>query len=76
LRSRSSPENLNGSFATFVSKMVVTLHPEAKLVTTAIAQYLVEVAATYSDATMNSWDFINVMIYTSKMSDFSNEMNW
>ncbi len=71
-----SPENLNGNFATFVSKMVATLHPEGKLVTTATAQYLIEGAATYSDATMKSWDFINVMIYTSKMSDFTNEMNW
>ncbi|HEY1533916.1 MAG TPA: glycosyl hydrolase family 18 protein [Polyangiaceae bacterium] len=71
-----SPGNLNGNFATFVSKMIATLHPEGKLVTTAIAQYLVEGAATYSDATMKSWDFINVMIYTGKMSDFTNEMNW
>src|SRR5882724_7356836 len=71
-----SPGNLNGNFATFVSKTVATLHPEGKLVTTAIAQYLIEGASSYSDATMKSWDFINVMIYTSKMSDFTNEMNW
>jgi hypothetical protein len=71
-----SPGNLNANFATFVSKLVTTLHPEGKLVTTAIAQYLIEGAGTYSDATMKSWDFINVMIYTSKMSDFTNETAW
>jgi chitinase len=71
-----SPGNLNANFATFVTKLVATLHPKGKLVTTAIAQYLVEGANTYSDATMKSWDFINVMIYTNKMSDFTNEMAW
>jgi chitinase len=71
-----SPGNLNANFATFVSKMVATLHPEGKLVTTAIAQYLIEGASSYSDTTMKSWDFINVMIYTNKMSDFTDEMAW
>jgi chitinase len=71
-----SPGNLNANFATFVSKMVATLHPEGKLVTTAIAQYLIEGAGSYSDTTMKSWDFINVMIYTNKMSDFTGEMAW
>jgi len=71
-----SAGNLNANFATFSSKLVTMMHAENKLATTAIAQYLIDGANTYSDATMQGWDFINVMIYTNKMSDFTSELKW
>jgi hypothetical protein len=55
-----------------------TFHPEGKLVTSALAQYIVQDANP--DATIigvvNSFDFINDMIYTSNMADYTNESSW
>jgi len=64
---------LGDNYGNFVSKIVSTLHPEGKLVTVAIAQYL---QGGMADSTLHQFDFINVMIYTNNMSDFTNEMKW
>jgi chitinase len=69
------PANLNGTFSSFAEKLIATLHPEGKLATSALAQYLIE-ESNYSQTTLDDWDFINVMIYTNKLSDFSNELTW
>jgi hypothetical protein len=55
-----------------------TFHPEGKLVTTALAQYIVQDANPDATITsvVNSFDFINDMIYTTNMSDYTNESNW
>jgi len=57
-----SPGNLGQNFSTFVDMVVAKLHPEGKLVTAAVAQYLQD---NMSDATLHAFDFINVMIYSS-----------
>ncbi|HSZ83282.1 MAG TPA: glycosyl hydrolase family 18 protein, partial [Polyangia bacterium] len=57
-----SPENLGAKYSTFVAMVVAKLHPEGKLVTAAVAQYLQD---SMSDATLHSFDFVNVMIYSS-----------
>jgi hypothetical protein len=46
----------------FVSKTVARLHPEGKLVTAAVAQYLQD---GMSDDTLHQFDFVNVMVYTN-----------
>jgi hypothetical protein len=48
------------------------MHPEGKLVTAAVAQYLQD---SMSDATLHSFDFINVMIYSS-YNDSVNALNY
>jgi chitinase len=57
-----SPENLGPKYSTFVSMVVAKLHPEGKLVTAAVAQYLQD---NMADATLHAFDFVNVMIYSS-----------
>jgi chitinase len=57
-----SPENLGAKYSTFVSMVVAKLHPEGKLVTAAVAQYLQD---QMSDATLHAFDFVNIMIYSS-----------
>ncbi len=57
-----SPENLGAKYSTFVAMVVAKMHPEGKLVTAAVAQYLQD---SMSDATLHSFDFVNVMIYSS-----------
>jgi hypothetical protein len=75
-----SPSGMTPSsnYSAFVSALMSTFHPEGKLVTSATAQYIVEGqnadATTY--ATINSFDFINDMIYSNNASDFTNEATW
>jgi GH18 family chitinase len=56
------PNHLGGDYTTFVDAVVAKLRPEGKLVTAAVAQYLQD---SMSDATMHSFDFLNIMIYSS-----------
>ena len=56
------PSNLGGDYTTFVSAVVAKLRPEGKLVTAAVAQYLQD---SMQDATLHTFDFVNVMIYSS-----------
>ena len=75
-----SPGDLksSGNYPAFVKALIATFHPEGKLVTTALAQYIVEGAnpdATIVD-TLNSFDFVNDMIYSATLSDFDNEAAW
>ena len=68
----------NGNFPEFMTKLVAKLKPEGKLVTAALAQYIVQAAGNDATVTtwLNSFDFINLMIYTTNMSDYTNELNW
>lgn len=54
--------NLGAQYTLFVNAVVGALRPSGKLVTAAVAQYLQDGMA---DATLHSFDFINVMIYSS-----------
>jgi hypothetical protein len=68
----------NGNYPAFVSALISTFHPEGKLVTTAEAMYIAQGQNTDATivATLNSFDFINDMIYSATLSDFTNEANW
>jgi chitinase len=67
-----------GNYPAFVSALISTFHPEGKLVTTAEAQYIAQGQNTDGAivATLNSFDFVNDMIYSATLSDFTNEANW
>src|SRR5262249_38122701 len=56
------PQNLGDHYSQFVSAILDRLHPEGKLVTAAVAQYLQDAMA---DETLHQFDFLNVMIYSS-----------
>jgi chitinase len=56
------PANLGAGYSAFVGAVVATLRPEGKLVTAAVAQYLQD---SMEDATLHSFDFVNVMIYST-----------
>ena len=73
-----SPDNMgsNTNYPAFVARCAQVLKPKGKLVTAAVAQYIVEGATGYSDATLNSWDFINVMIYENSVSPYTSTLKW
>jgi chitinase len=62
------PNNLGGTYSTFVAAVIAKMHPEGKIVTAAVAQYL---QSSMQDDTLHSFDFLNVMIY----SDYSDSMS-
>ena len=59
------PSNMGAPFATFVSALTSTFHPEGKLVTSAVAKYLQD---SMPDSALHQFDFINVMNYSSYTS--------
>jgi hypothetical protein len=66
-----SPNNLGANYATFVAKSIAVLRPEGKLVTAAVAQYLTSANPGGPDkATLNSFDFINLMIYAADLNTY------
>jgi chitinase len=54
--------HLGADYATFVNAVVARLRPEGKLVTAAVAEYL---QGSMQDATLHTFDFVNVMIYST-----------
>jgi chitinase len=68
----------SSNYPAFVSQLLSTFHPEGKLVTTALAQYIVQDAGQSQTviATANSFDFVNDMIYTTNMNDYTSEAGW
>jgi chitinase len=56
------PSSMGAPFATLVSTLTSTFHPEGKLVTAAVAPYL---QSSMPDAALHQFDFINVMCYSS-----------
>jgi hypothetical protein len=68
----------SGNYPAFVSALLSTFHPEGKLVTTAQAQYIAQGQNTDATivATLSSFDFVNDMIYSATLGDFSNEASW
>jgi GH18 family chitinase len=68
----------SSNYPAFVKALLSTFHPKGMLVTTALAQYIAQDANT--DATLQavyqSFDFINDMIYTTTLSDYTNEASW
>ena len=76
---RGNDMTSSGNFAAFAAQLVSTLRPEGKLVTAALAQYIVEDAGS-SDPVVKKWlaafDFINLMIYSTNMSAYTKELAW
>jgi chitinase len=68
----------SSNYPAFVSQLVSTFRPKGMLVTTALAQYIAQDAN--SDAVLmgvfQSFDFINDMIYTTNLNDYTNEASW
>jgi chitinase len=66
------------NYPAFVSKLITTFHAEGKLVTTDSAQYIVQ--GQNPDATivaaLNSFDFINDMIYSTNVNDYTSDAAW
>jgi GH18 family chitinase len=67
-----SPSNFGAPFGTFISALVKTLHPEGKLVTAAVAQYLQN---NMPDSALHEFDFINDMIYSSDVNGATSELD-
>jgi GH18 family chitinase len=59
------PSSMGAPFATFVSVLTSTFHPQGKLVTAAVAKYLQD---SMPDSALHHFDFINVMNYSSYAS--------
>jgi len=55
------PNNVGANFSTFAADCINTFHPQGKLVTAAVAQYITQ--GNMSNSTLFSFDFINVMVY-------------
>ncbi len=70
---KESQGEVGDLYATFVSKVIAKLHPEGKLVTAAVAQYL---QPYMNDDTLHSFDFVNIMIYSSNTSDYTSQANY
>jgi len=70
---KESSAEVGSAYATFVSKAIAKLRPEGKLVTAAVAQYL---QPYMLDSTLKSFDFVNVMIYTSNTGDYTSEASY
>ncbi len=68
----------SSNYPAFVSQLISTFHPEGKLVTSALAQYIVQDQNPDATilATIQSFDFINDMIYSTNMSDYTSEVAW
>jgi hypothetical protein len=67
-----------GNYPAFVSALISTFRPEGKLVSSALAQYIVQDAGANAAlfTVINSFDFINLMIYSTNMNDYTSEVNW
>jgi len=59
---QESPTNFGQPYTDFVTALVAKFHPEGKLVTAAVAQYL---EGSIQDTALKQFDFINVMVYGS-----------
>jgi hypothetical protein len=68
---KESTAEVGSLYGTFVSKVEAKLHPEGKLVTAAVAQYL---APYMPNATLLSFDFVNIMTYSTNTGDYTNDL--
>jgi chitinase len=75
---RGGSMSASTNFGPFVDKLNSTLKPKGKLVTAALAQYIISAAG--NSATVKAWlasfDFINVMIYSTSAATYTRELNW
>ncbi len=66
------------NYPAFIGALISTFRPEGKIVSSALAQYIVQDAGANAGlfTVIKSFDFVNLMIYSTKMSDYTNEANW
>jgi GH18 family chitinase len=70
---KESTGEVGDNYGMFVSKLIATLHPEGKLVTAAVAQYL---QPYMNDDTLHSFDFVNIMTYSGNVGDYMNDVGF
>jgi chitinase len=75
---RGADMKSSGNFPAFVNKLISTFRPKGELVTAALAQYIIQAAGTDAAllSVLSSFDFINLMIYSTNMSSYTSELNW
>jgi chitinase len=61
------PANMGANYESFVNALIAKLHPEGKFVTAPVAEWL-QTQGVMSNATLHSFDFVSVMVY-SNLSD-------
>ena len=66
------PGNMGAPYATFVSSLIAKEHSGGRIVTAAVAEWL-QTQNVMSNATLQSFDFVNVMVY-SNISDCESNM--
>src|SRR5260370_11859242 len=66
------PNNMGTPYATFAADLISTFHPQNKIVTAAVAQYLQSAMPT---STLLQFDFVNVMNY-SNLSNAQTAMSY
>jgi hypothetical protein len=75
---RGNDMTSTSNYPAFISALISTFRPEGKIVSSALAQYIVQDAGANAGlfTVIKSFDFVNLMIYSTKMSDYTNEVNW
>jgi hypothetical protein len=76
---RGSGLKSSTNFSKFLSQLIAKLRPQGKVVSCALAQYIIEDTGDSVDTTaawLNTYDFINLMIYNSNMSTYTKELDW
>jgi hypothetical protein len=66
------PSNMGANYEAFVSALIAQLHPEGKIVSAAVAEWL-QSQNVMSNSTLQSFDFVNVMVY-SNLSDCQTDL--
>jgi GH18 family chitinase len=66
------PSNMGAPYAIFVSDLIAKEHSEGRIVSAAVAEWL-QTQNVMSNATLQSFDFVNVMVY-SNLSDCESNM--
>ncbi|HXK18758.1 MAG TPA: glycosyl hydrolase family 18 protein, partial [Polyangiaceae bacterium] len=76
---RGSGLKASTNFPMFLSKLIAKLRPQGRVVSCALAQYIIEDTgddAATTAAWLNTYDFINLMIYNNNMNTYTSELNW
>jgi hypothetical protein len=58
------PSNMGANYETFVNALIDKLHPEGKIVSAAVAEWL-QTQNVMSNSTLKEFDFVNVMVYSN-----------
>jgi hypothetical protein len=68
------PSNMGANYEAFVNALIAKLHPEGKIVSAAVAEWL-QTQNVMSNSTLQEFDFVNVMVY-SNLTDCQNAMTY